>query len=149
MRLCTCTIRKWRNHKFGWTLAKLRRTSLLSAVRIPFPFPKKRWSNRASFDSHPSPSFALFIVKRQVTLFSSAEEACKGAEAVVIATEWKEFLSLNWETIYASMNKPAFVFDGRLIVDADKLREIGFKVCLATSYHFFELMVLFSGYVYR
>lgn len=26
------------------------------------------------------------------------------------------------------MSKPAFVFDGRLIVDAEKLREIGFKV---------------------
>jgi UDPglucose 6-dehydrogenase len=47
---------------------------------------------------------------------------------VVIATEWKEFLQLDWETIYAGMNKPAFVFDGRLIVDAEKLRKIGFKV---------------------
>ena len=69
------------------------------------------------------------LVKRQVTLFKSAEEACKGAEAVVIATEWKEFLSLNWEAIYVNMNKPAFVFDGRLIVDAESLRKIGFNVC--------------------
>lgn len=30
--------------------------------------------------------------------------------------------------MYEGMNKPAFVFDGRLLVDADKLREIGFKV---------------------
>lgn len=55
-------------------------------------------------------------------------EACKNAEAIVIATEWKEFRDLDWETIYASMNKPAFVFDGRLLVDEDKLRKIGFKV---------------------
>jgi len=54
--------------------------------------------------------------------------ACTNAEAVVIATEWAEFRKIDWESIYASMNKPAFVFDGRLLLDADKLREIGFKV---------------------
>ncbi len=58
----------------------------------------------------------------------SAAEACRNAEAVVIATEWKEFNNIDWETIYANMNKPAFVFDGRLLVDAEKLRKIGFKV---------------------
>jgi len=55
-------------------------------------------------------------------------EACKDAEAVVIATEWKEFLDIDWEEVYKTMNKPAFVFDGRLLVDAAKLREIGLKV---------------------
>jgi UDPglucose 6-dehydrogenase len=55
-------------------------------------------------------------------------EACRDAEAVVIATEWKEFLDIDWEEVYKTMNKPAFVFDGRLLVDAAKLREIGFKV---------------------
>lgn len=55
-------------------------------------------------------------------------EACKGAEAIVIATEWKEFKDIAWEEVYASMNKPAFVFDGRLLVDAEHLSKIGFKV---------------------
>ena len=63
-----------------------------------------------------------------MTISSSAMEACRGAEAVVIATEWKEFVGIDWEKIYESMNKPAFVFDGRLIVDAEKLTKIGFKV---------------------
>ena len=67
-------------------------------------------------------------VKKQVTICSSALEACKNAEAVVIATEWKEFKDIDWEAVYAGMNKPAFVFDGRLLVDADKLRKIGFTV---------------------
>lgn len=67
-------------------------------------------------------------VKQQVTICSSAIEACKDAEAVVIATEWKEFVGIDWEKIYETMNKPAFVFDGRLIVDAEKLTKIGFKV---------------------
>jgi len=64
-----------------------------------------------------------------VTICGSAIEACKNAEAVVIATEWREFLDIAWEEVYMHMNKPAFVFDGRLLVDADALRKIGFKVC--------------------
>jgi UDPglucose 6-dehydrogenase len=68
------------------------------------------------------------IVKKQVTICSSALEACKDAEAVVIATEWKEFREIDWEVVYKNMNKPAFVFDGRLLVDAEKLRKIGFTV---------------------
>ena len=58
----------------------------------------------------------------------SALEACKAKEAIVIATEWKEFREIEWQTVYDHMNKPAFVFDGRMIVDADALKKIGFKV---------------------
>lgn len=68
-------------------------------------------------------------VKKQVTIVHSAVEACKNKEAVVIATEWNEFREIDWQAVYTNMNKPAFVFDGRLLVDADKLRQIGFKVC--------------------
>ena len=81
--------------------------------------------------------FNFCAVKKQVTLAPSALEACKQKEAVVIATEWKEFREISWQTVYDDMTKPAFVFDGRMIVDADKLREIGFKVrhvCLLPVY---------------
>lgn len=71
-----------------------------------------------------------YLVKKQVTIVHSALEACKNKEAVVIATEWKEFREIDWVSVYEHMNKPAFVFDGRLLVDADKLRQIGFKVRL-------------------
>lgn len=67
-------------------------------------------------------------VQKSVTIANSAMEACKGAEAIVVATEWDEFKTLDWETIYKSMNKPAFVFDGRLILDRAALTKIGFKV---------------------
>ncbi|KAG8934224.1 UDP-glucose 6-dehydrogenase 1 [Tulasnella sp. 418] len=75
-----------------------------------------------------SPNVSLENIQKQVTIKKSALDACKGAEAIVIATEWKEFRDINWEEVYESMNKPAFVFDGRLLVDSDKLRKIGFKV---------------------
>lgn len=67
-------------------------------------------------------------VQKSVTVSKSAMEACKGAEAIVIATEWDEFKTLDWQTIYDSMNKPSFVFDGRLILDRVALTKIGFKV---------------------
>lgn len=75
-----------------------------------------------------APQSSLADIQKQVTICPSALSACQSAEAVVIATEWSEFKTIEWETIYTSMEKPAFVFDGRLLLDADKLREIGFKV---------------------
>lgn len=69
-------------------------------------------------------------VKMQVSIVHSALEACKQKEAVVIATEWKEFRDIDWQSVYDNMSKPAFVFDGRMLVDADQLRKIGFKVSL-------------------
>ncbi|KAG8740893.1 UDP-glucose 6-dehydrogenase 1 [Ceratobasidium sp. 414] len=75
-----------------------------------------------------NPTASLDNIQKQVTIHSSAVAACKNAEAVVIATEWKEFTQIDWETVYKGMSKPAFVFDGRLLVDAEKLRKIGFTV---------------------
>jgi len=71
--------------------------------------------------------FPLTVQKR-VRIFDSALEACKDAEAVVIATEWREFRDIDWNEVYRNMKKPAFVFDGRILLDVDKLRNIGFKV---------------------
>ncbi len=58
---------------------------------------------------------------------ADAYEACAGAHAVAIITEWDEFKTLDFEKIYAAMPKPAFIFDGRNILDLAKLRAIGFR----------------------
>ena len=58
----------------------------------------------------------------------SAEEACKGAHAVAVLTEWDEFKALDFKKIHDGMLKPAFLFDGRNILPHDKLREIGFRL---------------------
>ena len=50
----------------------------------------------------------------------------EGAHAVAVLTEWDEFKSYNWQAIYDAMQKPAFVFDGRNILDKQKLEAIGF-----------------------
>ena len=63
-----------------------------------------------------------------LTVASSAYEAAKGAHAIAIATEWDEFKALDYARIHESMCKPAFLFDGRNILDLKKLKEIGFRV---------------------
>jgi len=54
--------------------------------------------------------------------------AATDAHAVVICTEWDEFVSLDYERIYNNMAKPAFIFDGRKILDHQNLMRIGFHV---------------------
>lgn len=100
----------------GWTCKKPAHLFLLIIVRV-------RTTRKCATDI-----FNHFQVKKQVTISSSALEASQNADAIVIATEWKEFNEIDWEGIYKQMNKPAFVFDGRLLVDAQKLTKIGFRV---------------------
>jgi len=55
-------------------------------------------------------------------------KAAKGAHAIAILTEWPEYTRLDYEAIYDSMIKPAFVFDGRNVLDQAMLQKIGFNV---------------------
>jgi UDPglucose 6-dehydrogenase len=64
--------------------------------------------------------------RQNVTVYEDAYEACKDAHAVAILTEWDEFKAYDWQRIYDNMKKPAFVFDGRKVLDGEKLRKIGF-----------------------
>ena len=64
--------------------------------------------------------------RQQVTVAENPYEACKDAHAIAVLTEWDEFRDYDWKKIYDNMMKPAFVFDGRNILDAKKLTEIGF-----------------------
>ena len=63
----------------------------------------------------------------RLTVARSAYEAAAGAHAIVVVTEWDEFKTLDFAKIYDGMVKPAFVFDGRNILDLGKLRALGFR----------------------
>jgi UDPglucose 6-dehydrogenase len=63
----------------------------------------------------------------RVEVCESAYEAAKGAHAIVILTEWDEFTALDFERIYRDMERPAFLFDGRNILDLEELSRIGFE----------------------
>jgi len=57
---------------------------------------------------------------------SSPYQACEGAHAIALLTEWDEFIEYDWQRIKNNMRKPAFVFDGRKILDRKKLEDLGF-----------------------
>ena len=43
-------------------------------------------------------------------------------------TEWDEFTRIDYKRVFDSMEKPAFIFDGRNLLDKDGLEAIGFVV---------------------
>ena len=61
-----------------------------------------------------------------IVSFSDPYETCKNAHAIAILTEWDEFKEYDWQKIYNNMQKPAFIFDGRNILNESKMKEIGF-----------------------
>ena len=61
-----------------------------------------------------------------ITVENDVYQACEETHAIAVLTEWDEFKTLDWQRIYANMQKPAFVFDGRGILDRQKLEHIGF-----------------------
>ena len=63
---------------------------------------------------------------RNLNVEESPYDASKNSHAIAILTEWDEFREYDWEKIYKSMKKPAFIFDGRNILDKTKLEKIGF-----------------------
>jgi UDPglucose 6-dehydrogenase len=63
-----------------------------------------------------------------LTTAEDAYQACEGAHAIAVLTEWDEFKELDWQKIYQQMAKPAFVFDGRAILNKTNLEKIGFQV---------------------
>jgi UDPglucose 6-dehydrogenase len=62
-----------------------------------------------------------------VTYCVNAYEATKDAHAILILTEWDEFKALDFKKIYDDMHQPAFLFDGRNLLDLETLQAIGFE----------------------
>ncbi|CAJ1356242.1 unnamed protein product [Effrenium voratum] len=70
----------------------------------------------------------LEVNQSQFIFSTSAEEACDGAHAIVVLTEWDEFKKYDYQKFYSKMMKPAFLFDGRNMLDHAGLEKIGFEV---------------------
>lgn len=67
-------------------------------------------------------------IKARVIIHQDPYEAMANAHAIAILTEWDQFKEYNWELVYSSMMKPAFIFDGRNILDKNHLTQIGFNL---------------------
>jgi len=67
-------------------------------------------------------------VMGEISYINDPYEASAGCDAIAVMTEWDLYAQLDFEKIYSSMVRPAFLFDGRNILDHKRLYEIGFNV---------------------
>jgi UDPglucose 6-dehydrogenase len=88
-------------------------------IGIDLRLPKFEWD-------HPQQSGVEGI--DGVTVVPDPYQAADGAHAIALLTDWSEFRDLDYQRIYDSMVKPAFIFDGRNMLDPARLRKIGFIV---------------------
>ena len=62
-----------------------------------------------------------------VQLVDNVLEAANQAQAIVLVTEWSQFVDANWQDVARCMNPPRFVFDGRNALDGAKMQRLGFQ----------------------
>lgn len=91
------------------------------AVYDPKVKPAQMWSDLNYLETRSQEENQKLLTAHQ-----NPYEACQGAHAVAVLTEWDEFKTYDWQKIYDAMLKPAFVFDGRNILDKQTLERIGF-----------------------
>jgi len=65
--------------------------------------------------------------RKLLTVCNDPMDATKEAHAIAILTEWDEFKTYDWKSIHEQMLKPAFVFDGRRLLDKEKMDSLGFN----------------------
>jgi UDPglucose 6-dehydrogenase len=63
-----------------------------------------------------------------VFVHKNAYSAMEQAHAIAVLTEWDEFKTYDWERVYRNMHKPAFIFDGRNILELKTISGFGFKI---------------------
>ncbi len=114
---------------FGWAFKKDTNDSrespaihvanalLLEEARLSVYDP--RVSQERIFSDIDQPEAVLEVASDPYT-------AAKDAYAIAILTEWDEIRSYDWQRIYNSMKKPAFVFDGRRLLDKKTMATLGF-----------------------
>ncbi|MEJ1222365.1 nucleotide sugar dehydrogenase [Sediminicola sp. 1XM1-17] len=65
--------------------------------------------------------------RRLLKVVKEPIKATEDAHAIAILTEWDEFKTYDWDKIHNNMLKPAFVFDGRRILDSETMKAKGFE----------------------
>ncbi|MGA0154703.1 MAG: nucleotide sugar dehydrogenase [Flavobacteriaceae bacterium] len=66
--------------------------------------------------------------EQYLTVSNDPYQAADAAHAIALLTEWDQFKTLDYERIYEKMLKPAFMFDGRRILEREKLKSLGFRI---------------------
>jgi UDPglucose 6-dehydrogenase len=68
------------------------------------------------------------LIEKNVTVVRDCYAAAADAHAISVLTEWDEFKELDFQRVYDSMQQPAFLFDGRNLLNQEQLSEIGFEI---------------------
>ncbi len=81
-------------------------------------------------DADPSAASAYRLLAGDGGWFPALNphEAARGADAVLILTEWEQYHRLDWSGIAAVMRRPSWLFDARAIADAPEARAAGLTV---------------------
>jgi UDPglucose 6-dehydrogenase len=64
----------------------------------------------------------------EISYCGNPAEAVNNAHAIVVLTDWQQFRAYDYQQFYATMEKPAFIFDGRNVLDHQALYELGYNV---------------------
>jgi len=64
--------------------------------------------------------------RTRFTHFDDPLKCATGAHAVILATDWPQYIDLPWHTIKRSMERPAWLFDGRNLLNPTRMRATGF-----------------------
>ena len=67
-----------------------------------------------------------FINSKKVICLNNPYDAVGDSHAIAILTEWDEFIHYDWKKIFEKMKKPAFIFDGRNILNRESVEKVGF-----------------------
>ena len=68
----------------------------------------------------------LYGVRDDLTLVGTKEAALKGADALLICTDWQQFKAPDFELIKSQLNSPV-IFDGRNLYEPERMKRKGFK----------------------
>lgn len=68
----------------------------------------------------------LYGVRDDLTLVGTKEAALKGADALLICTDWQQFKAPDFDLIKAQLNQPV-IFDGRNLYEPERMKRKGFK----------------------
>jgi len=79
-----------------------------------------------AYDPVAMPNMQRVLSGEQVTYTQTPYEAVNASDAVILCTEWGEFLELDYERVYHIMRKP-LIFDGRNALPHSELGKIGFE----------------------
>ena len=86
----------------------------------------RRGADVRAFDPQANEA-ARAVLSLPIVFANSTSEACVGAHAVAVLTEWAEIVESDWQGIAAHMRPPRLLFDGRNVLEPESMMRMGFE----------------------